>query len=407
MGLIRQFFGTFSNGQTRSKGRQESGPFGYQDEPAVPVTADTAMQLSAVFACVRIITESIGALDIRMMAKNNDGSNSIEENHDLAVFLKGKINKWQTWQEFIECIVYQYVLHGNAYALRQEKNGRLISLVPLMSQQMEVELTEDGAIIYHYQEGTTHRVFSSKSIVHFKLFGNGIVGVNPLRFARNTIAVGQAAEKQTGKVYKNGGKPSGVLMLDRTLKPEQRDQIKSQFSGLSEGNNDRLFVLEAAMQYKAVSLSPQDIELLSARRFQIEDIARFFGVPSILINDAAQNTAWGSGISEIIQGFYKFGLVPYMKRIKGRMAMSLLKPDERLKYFFDFDFESLLEPSFSERVKSGKEGVTGGLITPNEWRNKEGMTDKPAGDKLYLQQQMTPIEDLDKIDRKTVKDAKE
>jgi HK97 family phage portal protein len=188
-------------------------------------------------------------------------------------------------------------------------------------------------------------------------------------------------------------------MIDKTLTVDQRAKIKQNFADLAEGNEDRLFVLEADMKYEQVSLSPQDIELLQSRKFQIEDICRFFGVPSILVNDNQQTTAWGTGISQIIQGFYKFGLRPYASRYAASMKANLLTPAERDTIDISFDFDDLLQADYADRVKSGKDGITGGLITPNEWRAGEGLSPVPGGDKLFLQQQMTPIDQLETIDR--------
>jgi hypothetical protein len=180
-------------------------------------------------------------------------------------------------------------------------------------------------------------------------------------------------------------------MIDKVLTEQQREAVRNNFKELAEGNNDRLFVLEAGMKFEQVSLSPQDIELLASRRFQIEDIARFFGVPSVLINDTAAGTTWGSGIQQIVQGFYKLNLRPFLERYEASMKAWLLTPAERLTMDIEFDFNSLLQPEMKERITSGKEAVQGGLFTPNEWRMTEGMQPKEGGDQLLVQQQMIPI----------------
>ena len=218
--------------------------------------------------------------------------------------------------------------------------------------------------------------------------------MSPLAHARNSVGIGQGAEKAVGNIYTNGGKPSGILTVDKVLKPDQRAAIKNSFSEMSNGNNDRLFVLEADFKYTQASLSPNDIELLASRRFQIEDVCRFFGVPSILANDSQAGTTWGSGIQQIVQGFYKFGLKPYLTRYQSSMEANLLTPLERGKIAIRFDVSELLEPSKADRIKSGKEGVTGGLFTPNEWRKTEGLPPIDGGDKVIVQQQMVPIDTI-------------
>lgn len=403
MALYSQIIRWIQGGQSRNRGLQITGPGNYAHESATPVTVESALQLSAVWACVKLITETIGALPIKIYKVADSGVRTPFPDHPLSKLFRSKVNRWQTKQEYIESIVYQFVMQGNDYSVIQRQGGKpdgdIISLVPLMTPQMSVDLQDSGDVLYRYTEDKGIRVYAQPSIWHNKLFGNGIVGLSPIGYARNSIGVGQAAELSVTKIYKNGGKPSGLLMIDKTLKKEQREQIKQNFAELAEGNEERLFVLEADMKYEQVSLSPQDIELLQSRRFQIEDLCRFFGVPSILVNDNQQTTAWGTGIGQIIEGFYKFGLRPYATRYESSMKGNLLTPAQRDTVDIKFDFEDLLQASFLDRIKAGKEGVTGGLLMPNEWREGEGLKPAPGGDKLFLQQQMTPADQLDKINR--------
>ena len=400
MSAWRNILSYMSGGASRDKGTQITGPGSYATAAATPVTLDSAMQLSAVWSCIRIIAETIGSLPINIYKVADDGTRTLFPDHPLAILFRNKVNRWQTRQEYLESIVFQIASQGNDYsAIQRNGQGDIISLVPLMTPQMVVELQDSGSILYQYTDGGILKFYSDKTIWHNKLFGNAIVGISPLAYARNSIGVGQAAEQSVTKIYKNGGKPSGLLMIDKVLTPEQRDKIKANFSALAEGGEDRLFVLEADMRFEKVSLSPQDIELLASRRFQIEDICRFFGVPSVLVNDTSASTTWGSGIEQIIQGFYKFTIRPYLERYEASMRCNLLTPEQRDTVDIAFDFDALLNSNFSERVKAGKEAVTGGLMTPNQWRATEGFKPLPGGDSLYMQQQMVPLEMLDKIAR--------
>lgn len=368
----------------------------YGSKSAVPVTLDTALQLSAVWACAKLISESIGSLPINVYRKNpKTGERVLDPEHPLAVLFNGKVNRWQTKNEFFETLTYQKVLLGNGYAaIQRGTDGRIIALVPLMSEQMQVTLQDSGEVTYRYTDGKDVNIYSSKTIWHNKLFGNGIIGLSPLGYARNSVGIGLAAEQSVSKIYDNGGKPSGVLTLDKLLTPEQRTKIKENFSEMAEGSENRLFVLEAGMKYQQISLSPQDIELLSSRKFQIEDIARFFGVPSVLINDTSASTTWGSGIQQIVQGFYKLGLRPYLERYESSMKCWLLTPEERQTIDIEFDFNALLRPDQAERINMYKGGVQGGIMTPNEARFEEGWKPMEGGDELYMQQQMTALKDL-------------
>jgi len=408
MGFFQNVLHILSGGQSRNIGLQSGLPSSYANDAASRVTVDTAMQLSAVWACVRIITESIGSLPINVYKLSDGGVRTPYPEHALSRLFRNKPNRWQTRQEYIESIVYQFALQGNDYsAIQRAPNGDIIGLVPFMTPQMQVALKDDGDVSYTYQDNKGQRTFNSKDVWHNKLYGNAIVGLSPLGHARNTIGVGQAAEHSVTKIYKNGGKPSGILTIDKPLKPEQRTKIKENFSELTEGDDARLFVLEAGFDYQQTSLSPSDIELLQSRRFQIEDICRFFNVPSVLVNDTSQSTAWGSGIEQLIQGFYKFGLRPYMERYENSMKSNLLSATERDTMDIEFDFNALLRPDLNDRIKGYGEGVQKGIMTPNEARILEGWKPMAGGDTIYMQQQMAPTKILETLDRKGIGNEKQ
>lgn len=392
MAFFPSIFGFGSGASRRQEGDQLGIPQGYSSDSASPVTYDSALQVSAAFAAIRIISESIGSLPIKVYDLNRDGTRTLNTNHKLNFLFSGKVNAWQTRQEYFETIAAQIASQGNDYSLiERDAQGNVVSLLPLMSDQMEVEL-KGKRVVYTYSDGKTQREYSDKDIWHNKLFGNGVIGLSPIGYARNTLGVAQATERSVSKVYQNGGKPSGILSIDKVLSDKQRNAVKKNFDELQSGVGDRLFVLEAGMKYDQASLSPQDIELLSSRRFNIEDVCRFFGVPSVLVNDMSGTTAWGSGIQQIVQGFYKFGLRPYLGRYESSIKSRLLRPEERMKIDIEFDASKLLRPDEAERTKTNKEAVQGGLLTPNEARAMEGREPLDGGDKLFLQAQMTPVD---------------
>jgi HK97 family phage portal protein len=295
-------------------------------------------------------------------------------------------------------MVYQLLLHGNSFcAIQRGVGNKIIGLIPLMSSQMLVTLLADGTITYTYTDNGSVVVYAAESIWHNKLFGNGIIGLSTLSYGRNCIGIGLAAEQVVTKIYQNGGKPSGVLTIDRLLTPEQRAQIKENFREMTEGDNSRLFTLEAGFTYQQVSLSPQDIELLSSRKFQIEDVARFFGVPSVLINDTGANTTWGSGIQQIVEGFFKFSIRPCLNRMQESMKCWLLPPEERLLIEICFDACDLLMPAISDRITMYKNAIQGGLMPSNEARRAEGWNPLPGGDDLLVQRQMVALKDLENV----------
>lgn len=369
----------------RNRGTQALGPM--QSEPAAsPVTEETALQLSAVWACVRLISENIASLPVSMY-KDTENGRVEDKEHWFNRVLK-EPNRYQTGVEFWETMMLNLVLNGNAYAKINRVGGRVRTLLPLMATQMEVQLLTDGSVVYVYTHDGAVEVLAQESVWHIKLYGNGIVGMSPLQFGRNIFGVTQAAEKAVSKIYANGAKPSGVITFDRVLKPEQREQIRASFASLTTGDENRLMVLEAGSKFDSVSMSPQDIELLASRRFQIEEICRWFGVPSVLVNDTSGGTTWGSGIEQLVTGFYKLNLRPYLERIEASSKRWLL-PNESA--YLEFEFEGLLRSDLKTRLEGYRSGIAGSIMTPNEARLIEGWPAKPGGDDLLSQVNMSPI----------------
>jgi HK97 family phage portal protein len=380
-------------------GRREAGVqqanAGSYNISNVTVNEDSALKLSAVWACVRLIAETIGGLPINAYKIMPDGTRVIDYDHQLCQLFKNKPNRYQNRVEFFETMTMQLCLHGNSYAhIQRGTGGKIVSLLPLMAEQMEVNLLTDGSVVYRYNSGNNLAVYAPESIWHLKLMSNGIVGLSPLSYARNSVGIGIASDDRVKALASNGFKPTGVLTIDKLLKPEQREQIRNQFADLASGSGDPLRVLEAGMAYQQISMNPKDVQLLETRRFQIEDIARFFGVPSVLINDTSASTTWGSGIEQIVQGFYKLGLRPYLERYEASIHNSLLSAADRRNYEFEFDFGALLRGDELTRFQSYKEAINAGFKTINECRQSEGLYPIEGGDRAYLQAQMTPITDL-------------
>jgi HK97 family phage portal protein len=394
MNIFYQMGAWMRDGLRRLVGIQYEAPSGYANQSASPVTFDSALQLSAVWACVKLLSETIASLPINIYRVGENGR-EIARTHPLTVLFQGKVNRYQTRIEFFETLLLNLITAGNAYVLIQRtETGRIIGLLPLMSVQMEVSLLANGSIVYEYTEDASVSVYSEQSIWHIKLMGNGIIGLSPLAYQRNTLGIAQAAENAVTNIYKNGAKPSGFIKYDKFLTDEQRDLVRRKFYSLSESNENRLMVMEGGMEFKSVSLSPQDIELLASRKFQIAEICRWYGVPSVMVNDTDSSTVWGSGIEQIVQGFYKLTLRPLIEKVENSITVNLMEPGERSRYEVEFDFNALTRSDMKTRYESYRVGIYGGFLQPNEARRLEGMPDADGGDRLYMQGANVPLDDL-------------
>jgi HK97 family phage portal protein len=398
MSIFTRIGSWMQSGLRRMVGVQYASPSAYTESAASPVTFDSAMQLSAVWACVKLLAETIASMPLTVY-KVTESGRKIATNHPLTLLFSGKVNRYQTRIEFFETVLLNLIIHGNSYCLIQRLNGRIIGLLPLMAAQVEVTLLADGSVVYEYHHDGGVTVYAAESIWHLKIMGNGIIGLSPLDHQRNTLGIAQAAESAVTKIYRNGSKPSGVLSVDKFLTPDQREQLRQKYYTLAESNQDRFMVLEGGLKFTAISLSPQDIELLSSRKFQLSEICRWYGVPSIMINDTDGSTSWGSGIAQIMDGFYKVTVRPILEKIECSMLVNLMAPGESLRHEIEFDFNALTRGDMKTRMEAYRTAVHGGIKTPNECRRAEGDIALPGGDKLYIQGATIPLEEATALEQ--------
>lgn len=362
---------------------------------ASPVSEDSAMQLSAVWACVRLISQTIASLPLVVYTKGDKGR-SPSDSHFLAKLFSYKPNRYQTRYEFFEYQISNLVLHGNCYAKIQRIGGEIVGLMPLAARQVEVQLV-GGKVVYLYTYNGVVEALAAESVWHVKLNADWLVGRSPLSFGANIFGISQAAEGAVTKIYGNGAKRSGVLKIDRLLTPDQRTQIRANFNSLTTGTDDRLLVLEGGLDFEPVSMSPQDIELLLSRKFQIDEICRWFGVPAILVNQNEGSTTLGSSTGEIIAAFYKLNLRPYLEAIENSMQVHLIGEAESRTIEVELSFEALLRSSQSDRFSAYDVAIKGGFMTPNEARAMEWWPDAEGGDQLFMQGAMLPIDALGQV----------
>ena len=383
-------------GGRQGSGAQITGPSGYSEPAAASVTEESAYQLSAVWACVRLISQTIASLPIDVYERNAAGRTASED-HWFARLMAHRPNQYQTRYEFLEYMLGNLVLHGNAYAKIVRFQGRIVALAPLAAPQVETKLIDGGVVHLYTRDGTTEAL-AADSMWHIRMNGDWLVGRSPLLFGRNIFAIAQAAESTVNKVYANGAKRSGVLKLDKLLTPTQREELRkaygAQFASITSGTERGVIVLEAGMTFDPVSMTPEEIELLASRKYQIDEICRWFGVPAILVNQNEGSTTLGSSTAEIIQAFYKLNLRPYLEAIENSVQVNLFGQVESRTYEVAFDFEALLRASFSERIDAYDKAIKSAIMTPNEARAREWMPSQPAGDKLFMQGAMMPIDSL-------------
>jgi HK97 family phage portal protein len=390
---IRRLFGNIgSTGQ--QDGIQYTEPFVKVYEQTPDYGIDGALQVSAVWSAIELLTDNIASLPIFVYERANDAEGHKQLARDTEIFrlLHDNPNLRHTPMELWQFLTMNFLLRGNAFArLDRNDRGEVIQIWPLSSDQVEVEVLRDNSVIYKYMYDGRLMVYSADSIFHWRDKGNGIIGMSRLDYMRSSLNVAVQAQNHLANVFRKSAKRPGVFMIDKLLTSEQRDSIRQNYKGLTEGNDDDLLVLEAGARFEPLNMTPADVQLLETRKYSVEDIARWFGIPGALINDTNKTTTWGTGIDQLIQGFYKFRLRPMLESLEQAIERRILTPRQREIYTVEFNLDAILRGSLKDRLETGSQAVQNGLMTRNEWRQLENLPPMVGADELTAQVNLMPV----------------
>lgn len=393
MGLFSGLFRSRDKPQNRTTGSSYAFFMG-GSTAGKAVNERSAMQMTAVYACVRILSEAIAGLPLHLYKYGCDGSKEKAVEHPLYFLLHDEPNKEMTSFVFRETLMTHLLLWGNAYAqvIRNGK-GEVIALYPLIPNRMEVNRTDRGQLYYQYTtssddaptvEGST-AVLMPEDVLHIPGLGfDGLVGYSPIAMAKNAIGLAIATEEYGAKFFANGAAPSGVLEHPGTIKDPQRvrDAWMSQFSG--SRNAGKVAVLEEGMKYTPISISPEQAQFLETRKFQINEIARIFRVPPHMVGDLEKSSF--SNIEQQSLEFVKYTLDPWVIRWEQSLQRTLLSSEEKKRYYFKFNLEGLLRGDYASRMTGYATARQNGWMSANDIRELENLDRIPAelGGDLYL-----------------------
>lgn len=376
-----------------TSGRQQPGPASSLVDGTQAIVIDSALQISAVWACVAVISNTIGSLPLMLYENMPSGMRTLARDTLLWNLLHTSPNERMTSAEFWTAMLINLATRNNAYArIMRDDRGDAYALWPMAADQVEVQII-NGAAIYVYRVDSDVIVLAADNVLHIKGMGNGTLGLNRLDYMRATTAEAANGAAAANKLFSNNGKPTGILMIDNVLNTEQREAIRKNFAEMQTGSSSRLFVLEANMKYEQLSLSPEDMELLSSRQFGIEEIARWFGVPPVMIGHS-NVTTWGSGIEQIVEGFYKFTVRPILVGIEQAVMKRVLTPAQRARYTVEFNFDGLLRVNIKDRAEVYSKMLQNGVMTRNEARQLENMPPVPGGEKITVQSNLVELKNL-------------
>ena len=393
MGLFSGLFRARDAPQNRTSGSAYSFFMGGSTS-GKRVNERSSMQMTAVYSCVRILSEAVAGLPLHFYKYTDNGGKEKAADHPLYFLLHDEPNPEMTSFVFRETLMTHLLLWGNAYSqIIRNGKGEVIALYPLMPDRMNVERDSKGQLYYEYTvsmddaptvKGSTV-VLPPTEVLHIPGLGfDGLVGYSPIAMAKNAIGMAIACEEYGAKFFANGAQPSGVLEHPGTLKDPSRvrESWQSTFGGSHNAN--KVAVLEEGMKYTPISISPEQAQFLETRKFQINEIARIFRVPPHMVGDLEKSSF--SNIEQQSLEFVKYTLDPWVSRWEQSMARSLLTPEEKKQYFVKFNVDGLLRGDYQSRMNGYAVGRQNGWMSANDIRELENLDRIPEelGGDLYL-----------------------
>ena len=390
----------FGFGQARDKPVDKTADAGYsflfgRTTSGKPVNERTAMQTTAVYACVRILAEAVASLPLHVYEYQDDGGKKLVHDHPLYYLLHDEPNPEMTSFVFRETLMSHLLIWGNAYAqIIRDGAGRVLGLYPLLPDKMEVQRDDRGNIYYVYSrnsdENPTFKEYGNiklkaEDVLHIPGLGfDGLIGYSPIAMAKNAVGMTLACEEYGASFFANGANPGGVLEHPGVLKDPSkvRESWNSVYRGVS--NAHKIAVLEEGMKYQQIGIPPEEAQFLETRKFQINEIARLYRIPPHMVGDLDKSSF--SNIEQQSLEFVKYTLDPWVIRWEQSLQRSLLLPGEKGKYFIKLNVDGLLRGDYQSRMNGYAVGRQNGWFSANDIREMENMNPIPdeEGGNLYL-----------------------
>ena len=358
------------------------------------VTAQTALQLSTVYACIRVISESIASLPLGVYESTIDG-NKKAENHSLYRLLHDEANAEMTSFVFREVMLTHLLLYGNSYSqiMRNGKN-QIIGLYPLLPDHMVVDRDTKGRLTYTYttRDGKIFTLYSN-DILHIPGLGfDGVLGYSPIALEKSAIGLGLASEEYGSKFFSNGARPSGILTHPNTVKNPKalRESWNAAYGGSS--NSNRVAILEEGMKFEPMAVPNNEAQFLETRKFQVDEICRIFRVPPHLVGDLEHATF--SNIEHMSIDFAVHTIRPWLVRIEQSMNRALFSEREKGRFYVQFNIDGLMRGDYKSRMEGYAIARQNGWMSANDIRELENLNPIPAeegGDAYLVNGNMIPI----------------
>jgi HK97 family phage portal protein len=394
-------WGSMGGALTNRRGQQFNTPSAALLTGVSSISPDAALQIATIWACIERRANIVASLPLFAYDVPKKGPKEKAYRSRLWQVLHDSPNPRMTPFEFWRAMMINYDLRGNAYAriVREpgkasDPNREAVALWPLAADQVEQWIDPTGAVWYLHRLEDKVYVYPAEDILHLKNLGNGTSGFAKLEFMAAAVHEASSQMSAAAKTFGNGGKPTAILMTDKVLRQDQRIALQDRFVEMGSGSEARLFVLEADMKYQQLSASPEQLQLLESRKFSVEELCRWFDVPPVLVYHSSQ-TAWGSGIEQILEGFHKFTISPLCVGFEQGVRKTVLTPAQRSKMSVEFNLDALLRGSPTARFTLYATATQNGVMTRDECRALENLPLMGGGaDLLTAQANLLPLEML-------------
>lgn len=386
------------------QGQQVGTSGGVSTDAGIAVSDERAMKVSAVWACVQYITNSVCSLPLDFYEKTADGRKELGR-HYLNDLFHDSPNALMKPRDFRKAMTMQLCLWSNAYAEIFWSGNRPIAIVPLRPARM-TPVINGSEIVYHYSTDEGMRIYSKRSILHLKGFGtDGIVGLERSSYARQTMGLSVSADVYASKQFANGGNSgAGYISFDEFLTKEQREQARTLYEGFHETayEKGKVRILEGGAKWNEQGLNPDDMQMIETRGFQIGEIARFFGVPEVLIGGGGKSSSWPASFEQQLLSFLTFTLQDYLDEWEAAIKSSLILGSDKQKIFADHDVTGFIKMDSTAKSQLQASWVQNGLKTRNEIRKINNDPPIEGGDDLTVQVNLTPVDQLAKVGEENV-----
>ena len=359
------------------------------------VTVNSALQLSAVWACVRFVSETASTLPLKLYEEKADGSRELAKNHPLYNVLCKTPNYEMTQSRFMQFVVASILLWGNAYVEKKYIGKRIISLEPLLPQHVTVSRNKaTGQLEYRYTKDGVERKIDEKDIMHIRGFGiDGVMGVFTISKGRETFGTAMAAEQSAGKFFENGLQTSGFLSTADKLNDVQRSRLMGHISRfMGSRNAGRVMVLEHGMTYQGITMNPEAAQMLQTRAFEVEEICRWFRVLPIMIGHFDKQSSWASSAEAQDVQILKYTFRPLLVNIEQEISRCLIGRMESDVIYPQFNVEGLLRADSVTRSNYYNSSLNNGWMSRNEVRAKENLPPIEGGDTYTVQSALMPLD---------------